>query len=65
MMSCDRCFIYDSTQQIFSELELRVSTVELFKPSLPVMLLDLSNYNLGIFQYLVLQSPKNAALLDI
>jgi hypothetical protein len=68
LMSLEACFVYEIGQQVFTEIDLKVSIQnerDFFLPNLPLHIIDLSNYNLGIFQFLVVQPNHQLALLDI
>jgi hypothetical protein len=67
MVTAHACFIYEIARQVFVEIDLKVSIqheAELFSKSLQFYILDISNYNLGIFQFLIIQPSLQAAIFD-
>ena len=55
MVTQQAFYIYDMQQMIFSQIQLQ-STTQQLNPKFQVI--DISNYNLGIFLYLVDNSPN-------
>lgn len=52
LVCVEACFIYDISRQHMTEIDLKINVVsdnQLFEPQLRLHLIDISNYNLGIF----------------
>jgi len=68
LLSRTHCYIYDTQDQVFTEIDVSLTAGVPDRSEDPgtLMVLDLSNFNLGIFQYLIIQNPSHeVCLLDL
>lgn len=65
LLTASRSFVYSFTDQVFTQLDLTIPSEIDLQGYNQLLVLDVSNFNLGIFQYLVIKDSEILFLLDV